>query len=265
MKPLISLSDLLNHSWILYKKNWKPLVKILFWGLLIIPIIAAAFALFIIDQRFWPTFILAWLVAIAIQIWVQVKFIQSSLAVVDGKPLSPEITKDAWSKVPALFGWSLLWGLAFMAAMIPLGIPFVWLMVLWSNADLRLIEGKKPYARGSSELINGRWWATFGRHLIPFLIMSGLLSAVQLISFVIIAIFTGIGFGISAATGGGEEAGAFWIIFGSALGYLLMFGAQLIISFGFAPFQSIYRIKLYRSLEETMEKQPSLESTKTTS
>jgi hypothetical protein len=71
-------------------------------------------------------------------------------------------------------------------AFIALVIPGIWLMVAWSVAiPVMLVEGRGGFAalKRSFALVQGRWWATFGRLVVSYIlvtVVTGVLSVVLL-------------------------------------------------------------------------------------
>lgn len=180
---LIAPSTLITQGWTLFKAHWKPLLKMNLWifAPLVVIVPAATYYTSTLSKNpgsetmpaLSPLFLLlaliAYIAVILLAVWVQARLLRASLLIVDGKALPANEASEALSLAPRLFGWSILWGLALIPAYLLFVIPGIWLSVTWTYAPFRLLEGKNPFARGSMPLVQGRWFATFGRLLLPSL------------------------------------------------------------------------------------------------
>lgn len=260
MTPLISLSDLLTRTLELYQKHWKTFLKTMLWSfipaLVGIGYIVMAMMLELNNPgpRATPAtmigFFVVILVSIATSLWVHVRLIQTSLDVTDGKAADTSASQ-AWSRALPLLFWSLAWSIPLMLGYVLFVIPGIWLTVLWMFAAFRLIEGKKPYARGSSKLTSPYWWPIFGRLALLMVILFGLSSAGQLITVVLGIVFAVLGVGgHQIATHGAElsqaAAGLLIILPTYGIAILVQFALQFIL----IPLKLIYTALLYRSAEQ---------------
>ena len=245
---LIAPSDLLTRAWKLFATHWKELLKISLWGFLAIPILFIFIALFVYDHSFWPLLALGYLGIILLSGWIQVRLMQASLHIVDGKPPAPHEAKDAWAFAPGLIIWTISWSLPLIPLFFLFFVPALWLGVRWSFASFRFVESRKPYARGSAALVNGRWFPVFGRLLLPALIYTGVSSIFSFI-FSFLNVFSGL---LGANFSEGSMASV-------STGYLITLGgvysvtllASMALGLCYSMYLMVYEALLYRSLEKT--------------
>jgi hypothetical protein len=105
-------------------------------------------------------------------------------AIVDtylGRPTSArESLRFAAERLGATLWLSILVVAGVIAGTVAFVVPGIWLMIAWSVAfPAMLVEGKRgAKALGRSfELVRGRWWATLGRLLVAYILVSVITAA----------------------------------------------------------------------------------------
>jgi hypothetical protein len=105
-------------------------------------------------------------------------------AIVDtylGRPTSArESLRFAAERLGATLWLSILVVVGVIAGTLAFVVPGIWLMIAWSVAiPAMLVEGKRgAKALGRSlELVRGRWWATLGRLLVAYILVSVVTAA----------------------------------------------------------------------------------------
>jgi hypothetical protein len=98
-----------------------------------------------------------------------------------GRPTSAaDSLRFAWRRMGSTLWLTIILIAGLVAAFAALVIPGVWLAVAWSVAiPVMLVEGRGGVAalKRSFELVQNRWWATFGRLLVAYILVSVLTAA----------------------------------------------------------------------------------------
>ncbi|HEX2559919.1 YciC family protein [Phenylobacterium sp.] len=97
------------------------------------------------------------------------------VAIEEGRPGTPlDNLSLALSRIPALFGFSILTGLAIMVGLILLIVPGVMMSVAWAAGGAALVaERLSPTEaiRRSADLTRGSRWAIFGIYVIGVIVL----------------------------------------------------------------------------------------------
>jgi len=218
-KKIISLENLLQDSWRIYRDNFKKLVTIS---------ILAFLPLLLIMVLSWLPNSILWINLILIIAAIYAGTIGSVMLVLLLKNRETNF-RELMEKAKPLF-WkfllvSLLSGVLLILLYLALIIPGIIFSIFWALASYTLIfEGKTGISalRRSRELINGNWWAVFARYLVYILIY-------VILSTIISVLF------ISA-----KDGSAFFYV-GQIINYMA--------SFIFMPFSIVFFFVLYRNLK----------------
>jgi len=165
-KKIISLENLLQDSWRIYRDNFKKLVTIS---------ILAFLPLLLIMVLSWLPNSILWINLILIIAAIYAGTIGSVMLVLLLKNRETNF-RELMEKAKPLF-WkfllvSLLSGVLLILLYLALIIPGIIFSIFWALASYTLIfEGKTGISalRRSRELINGNWWAVFARYLVYIL------------------------------------------------------------------------------------------------
>ena len=198
MEKLISLSNLFKDSFKIYKQNFLVFVKLTsinFLAFLILLTLGVAFFL-TKDNSYTSTILffistIFFLVAIFLMFWVQVSII-FTIKERDNRLSIKQILLKAWPYLGS-FAWiSLLTSLAVLGGFILFIIPGIIFSVyfLFSKYVLFFEDKKGNLALiRSAQLVQGNWWAVFGRFLLVG-ILAGIISYIPLLGSLINMFFT---------------------------------------------------------------------------
>lgn len=297
MKPLMPIGDLMSFGFKTVKETWRPTLKYTVWFVLF-PILYYVVTLGILFG-FGPKSIgltigvsaVGLVVFVVGMIWASISLYQYLLEYSHGRSMSQWTPKTtALSLVPGLIWLFIIIAIpiyaAFGVSFVPLflfedrGYGFLSMSLLYISAilftfwwaglcsqamfllmedDIRGIAAVKK----SIEMVQGRWWAVFGRMFVPQIVFQLIVMAVImtyiLIGFLISMVLFG-GFALSLASGSGEGLEglrASNIGFG-IVGLLFLFvygllGLALEIAgmISMVLFQGGVATKLFRSLKES--------------
>jgi hypothetical protein len=98
-----------------------------------------------------------------------------------------ESLRFAWSRFGAALWLTILLVAGLIAAFLALVLPGIWLGVAWSVAiPVLLVEGTGGVAalKRSFELVQGRWWATFGRLAVAYILVMVITTVATLVLLV---------------------------------------------------------------------------------
>lgn len=202
MKPLISIGQIIDHTWDHYKENFGELFMVNAWLFVIA-------ALNVVAYIFYPllrlpgttqaltspetfgvvlnviTFIL---IAPVIGVWV----FNMTIRIIDRQQLKKKtafktISKEGWKYFFSNIWIKILYGLIVFAGLIVLVVPGV-IFAIWFFFAIyaMLVDGKRgrEALKYSKRLISGRWWGVVWRLIIPkilFLFVSFVISKILLI------------------------------------------------------------------------------------
>jgi hypothetical protein len=98
-----------------------------------------------------------------------------------GRPTSAaESLRFAWRRIGATLWLTIVLVAGLVVAFVALIIPGIWLGIAWSIAiPVMLVEGRRgvPALKRSFELVQNRWWATFGRLVVAYILVSVVTAA----------------------------------------------------------------------------------------
>lgn len=216
---------------------------------------------------------------------------QYMLAYAKGESMTEWKPREPLSYVPGMFWISLLCSLPVFAVsfvailpalavndanvagllvallMIAAMVFIIWMSVAFSQAYYLLLTDKArgiAALKGSLALVNGRWWQTLWRLLIPallfYMLASMIIGAVFLVMFMILFVFVG-GWAAIMSTSGADAGGAnlgfgivgiiLMIVFG-----LIAFVISIAQSIAQVLFQADVGARTFWSLEATKHKTP---------
>lgn len=241
-KPLIPTGDLLRSSWDQFRNDWKfnleGSVRFLIAGVL--TTIPNAFLISPDKVPSTGALVAALVLTISgviIAVHTGNAFFHALLKKADGQNVTTLDNNIGWK-----YFWPSIWvgilqSLAVLGGTILLIIPGIWLAGRLAFANTVLLDED---ARGtaalkrSSELVKGRWWATFWRGLASGVVFGLLMVLISLILGAIVGLLVG---GITSGSATSVNA------FGQLLGAVVQ-------SF-FVPLFSIFTVRLYKNLKAT--------------
>ncbi len=214
MNPLISISDLIYHSWSFFKADWKKITARNAW---LVPVMIVYFVLYFAGfatGRFWLNAI-GLLILLVGSILVRLHVFHYLLGqdaptttlATQGKSLSQLF-------LPALL-IAIVTGLGILGGSILLLLPGIWFAIAAGFGIFVYLEegltGTAAIGR-SMELVKGRWWKTLWRLVIPAIVVQlviGIISMLTIIVPVILAAVGGAGAMMALSEGGsGRLVGA---------------------------------------------------------
>lgn len=241
---LISIGELIKQSWQLYTKNFKLLLQVIVW-LLILNLVSVAVVFLNLPM-------LASLISLAtaiVGIWTTIILILVIDSIYNKKPFDLKaLYKAGWQKFLSYLWVSILAGVIIFIGLVLLIIPgiifAVWLAFSTYIVVLENIKGKEALSK-SKELSKNRWWAVFGRLLVPNLFY-------VIILFIIISLLTYVGALFTGnATEVMQQPAFWWAQLVSAL--LPVLAAPIFISVMTMLYNSLKRTKTEPSATEKME------------
>lgn len=259
---LLSIDELVRTGWDMTKANWRNTLRYTLTPLIIslglnivftiLPLIFKPLA-----QNPWYTVGSA-LPGGLISLWFMLRLMKFVLKRDQGQDPSPEATRISAKDI-----LSLIW--IFILVLVPtlLGsifflIPGIWLGNLFAFAFLVYLEDHQSgitALKTSKQLVQGRWWPTFWRRLVP-----GLLAIASVIAASLIFIFGALlGTAVVFAAGYGVHVlannhivttiltviGVTWVI---AM-LIVMVAFQFALSIGTSLFALFTQIRLFHTLK----------------
>ena len=246
LKPLPGAWSLITDSWTFFTKTWNDTVKVSIWflygGL-------AYFGSSVIDAYMPELSILSFLlmlVAAFFMIIGQFRLLKAVLAIESGKsyPVNRAEIETAVRSFPSAFWIMLLQALIVLAGMVLLILPGIYLSILLTFSTLMFFAyGKRGTnaLQASRELVNGRWWGTFGRLLLGGLVFGIGVGIVAGIAALILTILARPLTGAAMAEGSSRD-----ILFQGSLDLF-----QAVIQAAVMPLFVAFQVKVFRALERT--------------
>lgn len=252
-KPLLSISDLLEQSWMHVREHAPVLMKRSSW---FIALALAAFALNTVAYAFPETAspAIRFLNVLVIQVfgttYLSMRITQALLAQETGNAEIDHVSGRLFWK----FFWvSILVGLATLGGALVFVLPGIWLTVALSFAAYYVLEDNQSGTQAlaaSAELVKGRWWETFTRLIIPAFI---LLCLYFLLTHLLNGVVTLIA-GFSPSRIVSEYAAQYWWTTPPKQVLLAMGASEAIGSISmalFAPFFIAISTRLFHELKKT--------------
>jgi len=208
---LIGVIDLLKKSWSLYVENFKTLFLIAIWTILpaiAMGIVAALASYF--PEGAWLLYSLLYVVAfvgaIIIGLWVHVSLTESIASYYKGQPVNVDkIYSGAWGKILPLLWVSIIVFVIVFAGTLLFVIPGILFGVWFAFATIiNILEGKKGWSalKESKNLVSGKWWSVFWRFLAIYLLLMIIIWVITIPLFLLLS------FGFAALA---QAAGPDWI------------------------------------------------------
>lgn len=254
-KPLMPVGELFSQSWRLYKDNMKKLMQISAWTILIALGFIAINILLVVTQSELPRslpfrigmsvieYVLLW--------WVSIRLTRFCLAKDAGRDIEPNESSFAWSFLPSFLLIMVLTLITSAVGFVLLIVPGIWISHLLGFSMFLMLEdgikGTKALS-ASATLVKGRWFPSFGRLILPGLILVG----VVFMMYIVMAIGFMLGIGGAAFlsnTGGGEIV----MIALGILVFLIMIAFYLAILLVWTPFYMVYITKLFHNMKATQD------------
>ncbi len=264
--------ELISSSWKAFRTNWNDFLKVSIWFLYLGFVDFALYALVKISPVFE---LLSNILSIGVGIiwfWAMIRLLQTVLRMEDGKKpdMSVAAMKDAWRLWLRLFWIMILMVVILIATVIPLAVWLYFLptgLIAWLSAQpwvdgiviallivpaiyvgLRLAfaqflaidkdaTGLKALAQ-SSDLVRGRWLATFWRQIAGGLFFGIALWLGLSVLFLLLAVILGPDRYAALASPETRDP-----LFSAALGLL-----NGVIEASVLPLFVVYGVKLYRAL-----------------
>jgi len=234
-KNLLSISDLIKNGWQLYLDNFpKFLLPI---GLMIPPYVLLYLAEYLNFLALPPLMFLIMALMIFINLWMSILIIEmiNKLFLKQEVQLN-SLFESSFKKIPSYLLVAILVALIVFGGIILFIIPGIIFSIWYSFAPyVNLLEDKNNKGRAalksSKELVQGRWWGTFIRLVLPTLLIY---------CFVIVIIFC-----LTYAIAGGN------LNFDSmqqSLTFDLLYTAVILI---LSPLFAAFNVILYNNLKET--------------
>jgi len=184
---LINVGDLLTESIDLYKEHWKSFLQYSFWAAIPMLALNFLFAQIIAEGFTGPTgflYLVAYIIAAVLSTLINIAFLRTIAAVYTKKSvrnIKEEILGAKKLLLPAI-GAYILTGLATIGGLFLLVIPGIIFMVWFIFAGHAVaIDGKKAMdaMKFSKKILNGNWWAVFGRFLVIAIIVGLIVGIAQ--------------------------------------------------------------------------------------
>jgi hypothetical protein len=192
-KPLIAPGDIIVGAWINFRTNLAVYAEFAVWFVLLSIVRWALGALVhaYVDDRMLSfgielLFALPVLFGYAV---LTVALIQAVAKHVRGKPAGVgESVSAGFGRVFSAIWVSILAGLLIALGLAALVIPGIFFIVCYRFAqDFAVVDEQKggEAMRSSRKLVSGRWWATFGRLIVPFLFFFVAVQFVTYLSYLV--------------------------------------------------------------------------------
>ncbi|MDO8617886.1 MAG: hypothetical protein Q7N87_03325 [Candidatus Uhrbacteria bacterium] len=246
--PLIPIGTLITESWHQFVRNWNQTLRFSVW-FMVAPILMFLAALL---TRSSPAiggaiFFLFALLNVILATWIGIRLIIWILANDKNKTPEPNEARLAWSFFFPLIWVSLLTGLAVLGGLVLFVIPAIWLAINLLFAGYFLIEdnlrGTQSLA-ASWALVKGRWWGTFWRVIVAYVLFI-------IISIILVNILSAI-FGIIVAP---AKINYVFNIYNPISGDLMTIAGsylvQGILNLLLLPLAITWSVKLFHSLKES--------------
>lgn len=237
-QPLIGAGQLIKESWNTFTSTWDTTVRYSAWFVLV--------TLLSIAPLFLPSKvplldIIAFLLTVALAIWVSIRVYQVVLAL----ERKEKVTNKTTATVLTLF-WPLVWvsiltGLATIGGLILLILPGIYIGVRMGFSQLFVIDEKKKGTdaiKASWELTKQKFWPVFGRQLAGGIVFGGLMLIIIWIAVRLVALIANIDFNevfMDSESGNPYIVGSYNLI-------------QGIVQAAFIPLFYIFQVKLFKSL-----------------
>ncbi len=252
---LIGAGDIIENSWIIYRRHQKTFFKISLW--IFIPTLLPAIADLLtrlLHVRELIASILIFIVSVpayVAQFLATIVFIFAVNAILENRPVElQKMAEDAFKKFfPALFvvtivSLSMLGG--FLLFVIPGVIFAIWFAFALYESVLKNSRGTEAL-KNSRALSSGRWWATLWRLAAPTIFWSVVVWLIMYALFLIFGAISQPWKSVISSEPGSIYAGTFLDIVANAVQALA------------APLFSIVGVILYKALKisKTEEVKPS--------
>jgi hypothetical protein len=256
MTPLISISDLIHDSWVLFKSDWKAIVKRNLW---VIPVMIVYFILYAVGigtKQLWVSFI--GLVVLMIgSLAVALHAMRYALAKDGGTMVQAtkekSLTQLFWPTVLIC----LMTGLAVLGGMILFILPGIWFSIAAGFSALAYLEegvtGTAALSR-SMELVKGRWWKTLWRLIFPSIVFQIIIGIINLAVYavpVLLAVIGGAAAIMSFSEGGsgGLSAASIPVLILAGILFIAAVIVNLFLSLVTTGLMQVVHAKLFHSLK----------------
>ena len=262
--PLISIDQLIRDSWDVTKADWRKTLRYTLLPIVITTCLNLLFAglgfLFKeLENNLWYS-VLSMIPSWVITAWFTVRLYKYVLKRDHGQQPTSTDTHVSVKELAILFLIVALMVIVTTAGTILFIIPGIWIGTLISFSVFLFLEDHKTGVsalKASKALVQGRWWATFGRRVVPGLVSSAAAMAAMFIfvfgALIASAILFGIGYALQLVITAAlfdkilMAIGVIWLI----LLLIALIVGGLLLSVCATLFNAVVSAKLFHALKQT--------------